>query len=42
MPSRQKLGIILENNVCQKLRLLKNVNAKNPKLIFQLIQTDVR
>ena len=37
-PAHQKLGIILENNVVQKLSLEKNVFNKkwSPKLIFIL------
>ena len=36
MPVRQKLGMILENKVVQKLKLEKNVFYKkwSPKLIF--------
>ena len=39
MPVHQKLGIILENKVVQKLSLEKNYFNKNwsPKLIFLMI-----
>ena len=33
MPVRQKLGMILENKVVQKLKLEKNVFSKNHKAI---------